>query len=100
VLLGLLEVQRVGLVDCRHRHASMHGAEDLGLDRGVEAVRKAAQPLIQALPELHPAGDRQRSRDRAEAGDVLMADLAVFPAGLNQAELQPARRLTEADEHV
>jgi hypothetical protein len=38
VLFCLLEVQRVDLIHCRHRHASMHGAEDLGCRLAVEAV--------------------------------------------------------------
>ena len=74
VLLGLLEVQRVDLVHCQHRHASIHGAEDLGLHLAVEAVRKPSEALMQAGPELHPIGDRQRCGDRTEAGDMLMPD--------------------------
>jgi hypothetical protein len=54
---------------------------------------------MQALPVFDPAGDRQRRGDRAEAGDVLVSDLAAFPAGLDEALLQPARRLSEANEH-
>jgi hypothetical protein len=39
------------------------------------------------------------ARRRAQAGDVLVADLAVDPAGFDQADLQPTG-LSEADEHV
>jgi hypothetical protein len=43
--------------------------------------------------------DRQRCGDRAKAGDELMPNLAALSAGLDEAKLQPTRRLAEANEH-
>jgi hypothetical protein len=57
------------------------------------------QPLVQSAPELDAGGNRKRRLDRAQARDMLVADLAVFPAGLNQAHCQPVGRLAKAHEH-
>ena len=54
---------------------------------------------MQALPEHEAFGDRRRRIDRAELGHVLVADLAVTPAGLDQACLQAGLGLAEADVH-
>ena len=100
VLLGTFKLQRRELVLCRHRHAGMYGAENLGLHLGVETVREPLEALMQASPELDPVGHGWARNDRPEAGDVLMADFTAFPAGFDEAELQPARGLAEANKHV
>ena len=78
----------------------MHGTEHLGLRLGVEPVRQPGKPLMQPGPEGDAICHRRWDRDCAEAGDVLVPDLAVAAAGLDYAQLQPALALTESDEHA
>jgi hypothetical protein len=73
VLFCFVEVKRVDLVHCRHRHASVHGAEDLGLRLAVEAVCEPPKALMQGLPVFNPAGDGQGRGDGAEAGNMIPA---------------------------
>ena len=78
----------------------MHGAEDLSLHLAVEPVRKPPETLMQSLPVFDPIGDGWRRGDAAEAGDVFVTHFAAFPAGLDQAELQPQPGLAEANKHA
>ena len=77
----------------------MHGAHDLAPRLGVELVGELRQPLVQSVPELNAGGNRWRRLDRAQARDMLVADLAVLPAGLHQAHCQPVGRLAKVHEH-
>src|SRR5215471_6515563 len=77
----------------------MHGAHDLAPRLGVEPVGELRQPLVQSVPELNAGGNRWRRLDRAQARDMLVADLAVLPAGLHQAHCQPVGRLAKVHEH-
>src|SRR6516225_606219 len=86
-------------VRCDHGDPSMHRAHDLASRFGVEPVKKLGQPLVQFAPELNAGGNRWRRLDRAQARHMLMPDLAVLPAGLNQAHCQPVGRLAKVDEH-
>jgi len=54
---------------------------------------------MQSLPERQPPLDRQRQLDRAEAGNMLVPNLAANAARFNKADLQPVFGLPEADEH-
>src|SRR5262249_52558314 len=62
-------------------------------------VGELGQPLVQPAPELNAGGHRWRRLDRAQARDVLVANLAVLPAVLNQAHCQPIGRLPKVHEH-
>src|SRR5262249_25312922 len=84
---------------CDHRDPSMHRARDLAPRFGVEPVGKLSQPLVQFAPELNAGGNRWRRLDRPQTRHMLMADLAILPAGLNQAHCQPVGRLAKVDEH-
>ena len=64
-----------------------------------DPVAELGEPLLDLAPEHQPVGDRRRHRDRAEPGDVLLADLAGDPAGLDEADLQAVTGLAEAGEH-
>src|SRR5215472_2656132 len=77
----------------------MHRAHDLAPRFGIESVGKLGQPLVQFAPELNAGGNRWRRLDRAQTRHMLMADLAILPAGLNQAHCQPVWRLAKVDEH-
>src|SRR5262245_28526077 len=77
----------------------MHGAHDLAPRLGVEPVGELRQPLVQSVPELNAGGNRWLRLDRAHARDMLVGDLAVFPAGLHQAHCQPVGRLAKVHEH-
>src|SRR5215831_21032676 len=77
----------------------MHRAHDLAPRFGIESVGKRGQPLVQFVPELNAGGNRWRRLDRAQTRHMLMADLAILPAGLNQAHCQPVWRLAKVDEH-
>src|SRR6516162_4480527 len=77
----------------------MHSAHDLAPRLGVEPVGELRQPLVQSVPELNAGGNRWRRLDRAQARDMLVADLAVLPAGLHQAHCQPVGRLAKVHEH-
>src|SRR5262245_1979851 len=77
----------------------MHGAHDLAPRLGVEPVGELRQPLVQSVPELNAGGNRWRRLDRAQARDMLVADLAVLSAGLHQAHCQPIGRLAKVHEH-
>src|SRR5271166_5743209 len=74
-------------------------ADDLTLLRGVESVRQPAKALVQPGPECDAVSDGPRHDDRAKARDVFGANLALEPAGLNQADLQLLRGLSEPSEH-
>src|SRR5262249_822696 len=77
----------------------MHGAHDLAPRLGVEPVGELRQPLVQSVPELNASGNRWRRLDRAQARDMLVADLAVLPAGLHQTHFPPLGRLPEVHQH-
>src|SRR5437764_8827128 len=77
----------------------MHRARDLASRFGVESVGKLGQPLVQFAPELHAGGNRWRGLDRTQTHHMLMADLAVLPAVLNQAHCHPVGCLAKVDEH-
>src|SRR5262249_42411049 len=77
----------------------MHRAHDLAPRSGAEPVGKLGKPLVQFAPELNAGGNRWRRLDRAQTRHMLMADLAILPAGLNQAHCQPVGRLAKVDEH-
>src|SRR5262245_38777924 len=77
----------------------MHGAHDLAPRLGVEPVGELRHPLVQSVPELNAGGNRWRRLDRAQARDMLVADLAVLPAGLHQAHCQPVGRPAKVHEH-
>src|SRR5262249_60665573 len=77
----------------------MHRAHDLAPRFGVEPVGKLGKPLVQFAPELNAGGNRWRRLDRAQTRHMLMADLAILPAGLNPAHCQPVGRLAKRDEH-
>jgi hypothetical protein len=79
--------------------ARVNVSKQIRLRRGVDPIAELRHPLVQALPEHEALGDRWRRVDRAEHGDVLVADLAVDPARLDQACLKAALGLAEADEH-
>ena len=99
ILLGIVELQRLLLFSCDHRHPSMDLAEDLRLRGGVDPIRQLGQPVMQSAPEFDPVGHRQRQQHRAEARNVLIPDPAVQTAGLGHAHLQPRSGLSETDEH-
>jgi hypothetical protein len=63
----------------------------------IDSVARCVEPLTQPGPECDAVRRRWRERHRAEAGDVLMAHLAVQVAGLDQAGLQAASGLAEPD---
>jgi len=44
---------------------------------------------VHPLPEGNPVGDGQRRLDRAEAGDMVVADLAADAAGFAESDLKP-----------
>ena len=98
--LGVVQLQRPYLIGRDHWDAGMDVAEQLRLCSGVDPVAELRHPLMQALPEHQPLGDRWRRIDRAEHGDMLVADLAAGPMGLDQAGLQAGFGLAKADEHV
>jgi len=77
----------------------MHRAYDLALRFGVDPVRRLGQRFINAPPEGDAVCKLGRCGNRAEAGDVLVADLTVDAAGLDQAALQPSGCLAKAHEH-
>ena len=54
---------------------------------------------MELLPERDALRDRGRGLDGAKGGDVLVMDLAVETAGLDEADLQPVSSLTESGEH-
>ena len=85
----MFELQGALLVERDHRDAGVDVAKDLRLRRRIDAVRELGKPLVQPLPERDPLLDRWRPFDRAETGDMLMPDLAVYAAGLDEAYLQP-----------
>jgi hypothetical protein len=97
--LGVLELQRALLIGRDHRHAGMHGAQNLRVRLRIDPVREPGEPLVQCGPECNAVSRRRRGRDGAQAGDMLVADLAIMASGLDEAGLQSARGLTEADEH-
>src|SRR5262249_43258222 len=82
-----------------HGDAGMPRAHDLAPLLGVEPVGALRQPLVQSVPELNAGGNRSRRLDRAQARDMLVAELAVLPAGLHQAHCQPVGRLAKVHEH-
>jgi hypothetical protein len=77
----------------------MDVAEDLRLHAGVEAVRELREPLMQVMPKRHAPSDGERHLDRAERGNVFVANAALGSAGLNEAHLKPALGLAEPNEH-
>src|SRR5262249_53527496 len=54
---------------------------------------------MQPLPEGDAISDLGRHRHRAEARDVLVPDLPVNAAGLDEADLQPTFAFSEPHEH-
>jgi hypothetical protein len=66
-----------------YRDTGMHRAYDLALRFGVDPVRKLGQRFINPPPEGDAVCNRGRCGNRAEAGDMLVADL-------DQAALQPS----------
>ena len=50
-------------------------------------------------PEGDPSRDCQRCGDAPQASDVLVADLTALTSSFDEAELQPAGGLAEADKH-
>jgi hypothetical protein len=77
----------------------MHRAYNLALRFGVDPVREFAQRLIDTSPKGDAIGNRRRRGNRAEAGNDLVADLAIDAAGLDQAALQPDGSLAKASDH-
>jgi len=78
----------------------MHCAYDLALRFSVDPGREFGQRLIDAPPKGDAIGNRWRCGNRAEAGDDLVADLAIDAAGLDQAALQPGGgSLAKASDH-
>ena len=61
----------------------MHRAEDFPVRLGVYSVGQLGEPIMQASPEIDPISNRWRRGNRAEARDVLVADLPVDAAGLD-----------------
>jgi pimeloyl-ACP methyl ester carboxylesterase len=62
----------------------------------LEFRRKLGQRFINPPPEGDAVGNRGRYGNRAEAGDVLVEDLTVDAAGLDQAALLPSGCLAKA----
>jgi hypothetical protein len=96
---GWAYTQRPLLVGGDYRDTGMHRTYDVALRFGVDPVRKLGQLFINPPPEGEAVSNRGRWRNRAEAGDVLVTDLAVDATGLYQAALQPGGYLAKAHEH-
>ena len=91
--------QRPLLVGGDYRDTGMHRTYDLALRFGVDPVRKLGQLFINPPPEGEAVSNRGRCRNQAEAGDVLVTDLAVDATGLYQAALQSGGCLAKAHKH-
>ena len=81
VLLCVVELRGALFVGGDHGDASVDLAQHLGLGVGGDAVCELAEALMQPGPERQPIGDGCRDGDGAEAGDVLVLDLAGGAAG-------------------
>ena len=66
--------QRPLLVGRDYRDTGMHRTYDLALRVGVDPVREFGQLFINAPPEGDAVCNRGRSRNRAEAGNLLVSD--------------------------
>jgi hypothetical protein len=82
-----------GLEGVRHGRVPAEGRRPARHRRFGESLRR---------PDARPGWllrDGRRHRNRAKAADMLVADLARSPPGLDEAYLQPGGGLTEPDEH-
>jgi hypothetical protein len=70
-------------------------AQHLAVGIAADAVRELGEPLAELRPEFETGTGRQRKGDAAEAGDVLMPNLAIDAAGLDDTELQPPADVAE-----
>ena len=78
----------------------MESAEDLGLFLRAQSVVELADTLWQLAPERQATADRRGNVDRAQTSNVLVPDLAIDAAALDQTCLQTVMGLSKANEHV
>jgi hypothetical protein len=97
--LRVLELQGALLVGRDHRDARVDRSEDLALRRRIDPVGELPEAVVELQPERDALRDRGRGLDGAKGGDVLVTDLAVETAGLDEADLQPVSGPAESGEH-
>jgi len=78
----------------------MDGAHNCPARRIVHPVAERPEALLSLDPEPDPIGGRGRERHRAEAGNVVLADLGASTRSLDDADIQPIAGLSEPGEHV
>jgi hypothetical protein len=88
-----------------HWNAGVNLTENFRLHVVVDSICEVCEPVMQPMPEGEPVIDFGRHRHRAQASNVLVADLALDAARLDQTDPQPrlglakVLSLTEANEH-
>jgi len=98
--LSVLFLQLALLVRHGHRDPSMNLPDQLAQIVVAEPVGYLVETRMKLGPERHPVNNVSRPWYRAQHGDVLVTHFAFDAARLDQAALQPAACLSEANEHV